>query len=359
MTNDCSPNKMKNFTFLLISFLLLQSCNNATTTTTAENTETAYFDYSNRDDKATGGVKMIPIQTPAGEFKVWTKRVGNNPTMKVLLLHGGPGMTHEYFEAFDSYFPNAQIEYYYYDQLESKYSDQPNDSSLWKIDRFVDEVEQVRKALDLDSSNFYLLGHSWGGILGLEYALAYPENLKALIVSNMVPSVPDYNTYAKEVLGPQLDPEVLAEIRELEAKEDYTNPRYLELIYNNYYPEHVLRKPLEEYPEPMVRSSNNVNGDLYVAMQGPSEFGIVGDAILKDWDRKDALSSIEIPFLSIGGAHDTMDPKQMEWMAKEVQNGRYLHCPEGSHMAMYDDQETYFKGLIDFIKDVDKGDFSE
>src|SRR5690554_3614145 len=175
---------MKKYTSLALGFLFLLSCNRtAETVITAEDTNTAYFDYSNRDDKATGGVKMIPIQTPAGEFKVWTKRVGNNPTMKVLLLHGGPGMTHEYFEAFDSYFPNAQIEYYYYDQLESKYSDQPNDSSLWKIDRFVDEVEQVRKALDLDSSNFYLLGHSWGGILGLEYALAYPENLKALIVS--------------------------------------------------------------------------------------------------------------------------------------------------------------------------------
>lgn len=352
---------MKNFTFLLLGFLpLLQSCNKTTATNTpAENTETAYFDYSERDDKLTGGVKMIPIQTPAGEFKVWTKRVGNSPTMKVLLLHGGPGMTHEYFEAFNSYFPNAEIEYYFYDQLGSKYSDQPGDSSLWKIDRFVEEVEHVRKALNLDSSNFYLLGHSWGGILGLEYALAYPENLKGLIVSNMVPSVPDYNTYAREVLGPQLDPEVLAEIRELEAKENYTNPRYLELIYNNYYPRHVLRKPFDTLVEPFARSAGNVNGDIYVSMQGPSEFGIVGDAILKDWDRKADLASIEVPFLSIGGAHDTMDPKQMEWMANEVQNGRYLHCPEGSHMAMYDDQETYFTGLIDFIKDVDNGEFSE
>lgn len=348
---------MKNFGYLFLLLLIFQSCASSEEKKTETAEDITYFDYSERDDKNTGGVKMIPIHTPAGEYNVWTKRVGNNPTMKVLLLHGGPGMTHEYFEVFDSYFPNAQIEYYYYDQLESKYSDQPGDSSLWKIDRFVEEVEQVRKALNLDSSNFYLLGHSWGGILGLEYALAYPDNLKALIVSNMVPSVPDYNTYAKEVLGPKLKPEVLAEIRELEAKEDYTNPRYLELIYTNYYPKHVLRKPLEEYPEPMVRSSNNANGDVYMAMQGPSEFGIVGDAILKDWDRKDALASITVPFLSIGGAHDTMDPKQMEWMAAQVQNGRYLHCPEGSHMAMYDDSEVYFDGLIDFIKDVDKGEF--
>jgi len=77
--------------------------------------------------------------------------------------HGGPGATHEYFQCFDSYFPREGFEFYYYDQIGSYYSDQPNDTSLWKIDRFVDEVEQVRKALKLDSSNFYLFGKSWGG----------------------------------------------------------------------------------------------------------------------------------------------------------------------------------------------------
>src|SRR5262245_29323533 len=77
----------------------------------------AYLNYSGRTDLLTGGVRMIPIHTPKGDFRVWTKRVGNSPTMKVLLLHGGPAATHEYFEAFDSYFPAAGIEYYYYDQL--------------------------------------------------------------------------------------------------------------------------------------------------------------------------------------------------------------------------------------------------
>src|SRR4029077_8686550 len=108
-----------------------------------------YFDHSGRDDVLTGGVKLVPIVTPKGEFRVWTKRVGNNPTVKVLLLHGGPGATHEYLEAFDSYFPGAGVEYYYYDQLGSAYSDQPSDASLWTIPRFVEEVEQVRQGLKL------------------------------------------------------------------------------------------------------------------------------------------------------------------------------------------------------------------
>lgn len=315
----------------------------------------SYLDYSGRDDKLSGGIKMIPISTDIGEFKVWTKRIGNNPTMKVLLLHGGPGATHEYFECFDSYFPNAGIEYYYYDQLESAYSDRPSDSSLWNLPRFVEEVEQVRKALRLDRSNFYLYGQSWGGILGLDYALKYQDNIKGLIISNMVSSVPDYIQYANEVLGPQLDPDVLAEIRNLEADLDFENPRYTELIIAHYYPKHVLRMPLEEWPFPVNRAFANINKEMYVAMQGPSEFGMAGDAKLKTWDRNADLSKIIIPTLSIGGAFDTMDPKHMEWMASQVKRGRYLHCPKGSHLAMYDDQETYFEGLIQFIMDVDQG----
>jgi len=344
---------MKQLIFIPLTLLIFQGCYNEQTQN-AKIEETSYLDYSNRDDKLSGGVKMIPIQTSAGEFKVWTKRVGNNPTMKVLLLHGGPGATHEYFEAFDSYFPNAEIEYYYYDQLESAYSDQPNDSSLWSVDRYVDEVEQVRITLGLNSDNFYLLGSSWGGILCMEYALKYQQNLKGLIVSNMMASIPDYITYANDVLGPQLPSDVLKEIRALEAKGDYSNPRYSELIFANYYPEHVLRMPLKEWPDPVNRAFAHINPDLYVTMQGPSEFGVVGDAKLKNWDIKGKLSNISTPTLTIGGTYDTMDPKHMEWIASEVQNGQYLHCPNGSHLAMYDDADTYFKGLVEFIKSVDK-----
>ena len=188
--------------------------------------ESNYLNYSQRDDKWTGGVKVIPVETELGTFNVWTKRVGNNPDMKVLLLHGGPGATHEYFESADSYFPNAEVEYYYYDQLGSGNSDNPEDERLWDLERFVDEVEQVRIALGLDASNFVLLGHSWGGILGMEYALKYQENLKGLVISNMVASAPEYMKYAQEVLGPQLPAEVLEELQAFEAAGDYTNPRY-------------------------------------------------------------------------------------------------------------------------------------
>ena len=298
-----------------------------------------------------GGVKMIPVKTPVGDFKVWTKRVGNNPTIKVLLLHGGPAATHEYFESFDSYFPPEGIEYYYYDQLGSYYSDKPSDSSLWTTGRFVEEVEQVRQALNLDSTNFFLLGSSWGGILAMEYALKYQQHLKGLVISNMMASAIDYGRYADEVLAGQMDPKVLEEVRALEAANDFDNPRYMELLLPNFYTQHLCRLPLEDWPEPVNRSFAHINATIYTLMQGPSEFGISGR--LATWDRKDDLKKITVPTLTIGAQHDTMDPKHMEWMATQVKKGRYLHCPNGSHLSMWDDQENYFPGIIQFIKDVD------
>ncbi|SHM59833.1 proline iminopeptidase-family hydrolase [Flavobacterium xinjiangense] len=318
-----------------------------------------YLDFSKRDDQLTGGIKMIPIKTPKGTFKVWTKTVGNNPKIKVLLLHGGPGLTHELYECFDGYFPNESIEYIYYDQLGSYYSDQPNDNSLWTNERFVEEVEQVRKSLGCDNTNFYILGQSWGGILAMEYALKYQKNLKGLIISNMMASAPAYNKYAEEVLGPKLPKAVFDQIKTFEKNKDYTNPKYTELLFKYYYTEHILRMPVDQWPESINRAFKHINSNVYVYMQGPSEFGITGNASLKNWDVTAKLKTISVPTLVIGAKYDTMDPKHMEWMSKEVQNGRFLLCPNGSHLSQYDDPTTYFPGVIKFLKDVDNGEFKK
>ncbi len=311
-----------------------------------------YLDYSGRDDVLSGGVRMVPIQTPAGSFKVWTKRIGNNPALQMLLLHGGPGATHEYLEACDSFLPPAGIEYYYYDQLGSAYSDQPEDNSLWELDRFVDEVEQVRQALALEPDSFVLYGQSWGGILAIEYALAHPDKLKGLVISNMMSDVPAYNAYARDVLKPMMNQEALSEIESLEAAGDVENPRYMELLNQHYYVDHILRIPLDDWPDPVKRAFAAINPAVYVSMQGPSELGISEDAKLAQWTRFDDLSSIEVSTLVVGARHDTMDPAHMEEMAKRLPHGRYLYCPDGSHMAMYDDQRTYFAGLVEFLHDL-------
>ncbi len=303
----------------------------------------------------TGGVKMIAVKTPVGKFNVWTKRFGNNPKIKVLLLHGGPGGTHEIFESFESYFPQEGIEFYEYDQLGSYFSEKPRDSSLWTAPRFVEEVEQVRKALGLNKDNFYLLGHSWGGILAIEYALKYQDNLKGLIISNMMSSCPAYGKYAADVLSKQINPTVLDTIHSIEARSDFASPKYMQLLLPNFYNQHLCR--LQPWPEALQRAFPHINNEIYTMMQGPSEFGVGGR--LANWDRSKDLPQIKTPTLTIGGQHDTMDPEHMKWMATQVQNGRSLICPNGSHCSMWDDQPAYFPGLIRFIKDVDNGTFKK
>ncbi len=310
-------------------------------------------DESSRTSSQADGVRFVPITTPRGRFRVWTRRVGENPGIKLLLLHGGPGCTHEYFEPCDWYLPAAGIEYYYYDQLGSYHSDQPDHADLWELERFLDEVEQVRVALGLEPDNFFLLGHSWGGILALEYALQYQRHLKGLVISNMMASIPAYNDYAERVLMPGMDPAVLAEIKRYEAAEDYQNPRYMDLLMQHHYVHHVLRMPLDAWPDSVNRAFKHLNASVYIPMQGPSELGASGK--LAQWDRTARLADIRVPTLVIGARYDTMDPSHMRAMARALPRSRYLECPEGSHLAMHDDEQRYFEGLLRFLEDVDRG----
>lgn len=337
--------------YVISIFIICFTCSCKQYSKTATVPISEYFNYGDSIESA--GVKMLPIKTPKGEFKVWTKRFGNNPKIKILLLHGGPGSTHEYMECFETFFQRQGFEFYEYDQLGSYYSDQPRDSSLWTTERFVEEVEQVRQHIGADKTNFYVLGNSWGGLLAMEYALKYQQNVKGLLISNMMASIPDYEKYADEVLAKQMKPDVLAEIRAIEAKKDFNNPRYMELLLPNFYHEHLCR--LKEWPDGVNRDFKHVNNDIYTIMQGPSEFGVSGR--LAKWDVKSRLKEITVPTLMIGAKYDTMDPHAMEEQSKLVKKGRYLYCPKGSHLAMWDDQKVYMNGVISFIHEVDNEQF--
>ena len=217
----------------LLLLMLFVACESAPSKENEAVSVRDYFDYQEKGVR-TAGIQMIPIETPVGQFRVWTKRFGNNPRIKVLLLHGAPAMTHEYMECFESFFPQEGFEFYEYDQLGSYYSDQPTDSSLWTVVRFVEEVEQVRKAIGADSTNFYVLGNSWGGILGMEYALKYQQNMKALLVANMMASCPEYGQYADRVLAAQMPADVLKEVRALEARGDFDNPKIYGAAHHSF-----------------------------------------------------------------------------------------------------------------------------
>jgi len=152
-----------------------------------------------------------------------------------------------------------------------------------------------------------------------------------------------------------MDQTALAEIQRLEAAGKTEEPRYMELLVPQHYERHFLRMPAAQWPEPVNRSFLHLNKAIYVSMQGPSELGVSGKLV--DWDRTGDLGKIAVPTLTIGARYDTMDPAHMEMMAGKVKKGRYLFCPNGSHMAIYDDQKVYVDGVIRFARDVDAGRF--
>jgi len=141
---------------------------------------------------------------------------------------------------------------------------------------------------------------------------------------------------------------VLDEIKRFEADGTTDDPRYEQLLMEHHYVLHVCRMPLEDWPDPVVRGIAHINPAIYVPMQGTSELGLSGT--LEDWDRSGDLKDIDVPTLVVGATHDTMDPDHMRWMSDQLPQGRYLHCPNGSHLSQFDDPEHYFPGLIDFLR---------
>jgi len=343
---------MKKYLLCSFAILLLFGCNNSSSDKKSSSpTVEEYFNYGETGMKS-AGVQMIPIETPKGTFKVWTKRIGNNPRIKILILHGGPALTHEYMECFESFFPQQGFEMYEYDQLGSYYSDQPTDSSLWTLERFVEEVEQVRIALGLNKDNFYLLGNSWGGILGMEYALKYQQNMKGLIVSNMTADYAKYGAYNKK-LRTEMRKSLVDSLESYEKAGKFADPVYQKLVFDEYYCKHILRKPASEWPEPVLRSFKHINQPVYEILQGPSEF--VPGGRLVGWECWTRLKNLTIPTLMIGSHYDTMNPEEMEEMSKLCPKGKYLYCPNGGHLSMWDAQQEYYPGVIKFIKDLDEG----
>ena len=289
------------------------------------------------------GIHMVPVA--AGKYKVWTKRVGSG-AVKVLLLHGGPGFPHDYLEAMESFLPQAGIEMYYYDQLGVGNSDVPDDPSLWTLPRYVREVEEVRQGLGLD--HFVLFGHSWGGILAMEYALNYQQHLRALVISNMTAGTQSCLKRTAALKTQLLSPALLKQFNALEAAKDYDNPAYTRIVNQNLYPQMICR--LTPWPEPVSRAFRHANEKIYNQMQGKSEFEVTGN--LKDWERWDRLHEIKVKALTIGSTNDEMDPADMRRMATLMPNATSAICPNGSHLDMWDDQAVYFQHLLAFLRSV-------
>jgi proline iminopeptidase len=230
-------------------------------------------------------------------------------------------------------------------------SDIPTDTSLWNISRYVEEVEQVRQGLGLE--NFYLLGHSWGSMLAMEYLQKYQSHVKAAVLSNMTAGIKSYVSYSVKLKEKLFTPAEIKKYDSLDKLQMYASPEYQELLMTKLYNNVVCR--LDPWPEPLMRAFKKANTSIYIQMQGVDEFHVTGN--FKNWEMWDRLPNIKIPALVLGGEKDEMNPEDMRREGQLIPNSRTYLCPDGSHLSMYDDQQNYFNSLIGFLKEVEDNKF--
>jgi len=299
------------------------------------------------------GTKIITLDNG---YHLWTNTQGEGD-IHLLALHGGPGGNHEYWEdaAEQLKKQGLNVQVTMYDQLGSLYSDQPDfsDPEIAKkyltYEYFLDEVDEVREKLGLD--NFYLIGQSWGGLLVQEYAVKYGQHLKGAIISSMVDEIDEYVDRVNELREKTLSPEAVAFMKECEAKNDYSNPKYQEYVQvmNEQY---VDRKQ----PSKLYHLKDLGGTAVYNVFQGDNEFVITGK--LKDWHFRDQLKNIKVPTLIAFGEHETMPIETAKTMNSLIPNSQLVTTPDGGHHHMVDNPDVYYKHLADFIRNVENNTFN-
>jgi proline-specific peptidase len=279
-------------------------------------------------------------------YRIWYSRVGEG-AVPLLTLHGGPGAGHDYLESLEALAENRTV--VYYDQLGCGRSDRPDDPSLWKMERFVDEVDTVRRALGLE--HVHLLGQSWGGWLAIEYMLSGARGVLGLVLASTSASISQFVTEA-ERLKAALPPEVYETLRRYEDAGELHHPDYEDAVME-FYRRHLCR--LDPWPDPLVRSVENLDGNqVYETMNGPNEFFVIGN--LKDWNRTERLGEIRVPTLVTVGRYDEITPACAKTLHRGIPGSKMRVFEESAHVAHLEETEAYVAAVADFLARVEAGD---
>ncbi|AUZ33793.1 proline iminopeptidase [Arthrobacter sp. PGP41] len=278
------------------------------------------------------------LQVPGGG--VWYRVVGDSPAVPLVIVHGGPGATHDYLEPLEAMADERPV--VFYDQLGAGKSDAPDDIGLWTNERLVDELGRILDGLALD--RVHLLGHSWGTIVAAEYALRAPDRLAGLVLADPCLSLPRYAETAAALRG-ELPAEVRAVLDRHEAAGTTDSDEYQDASME-FYRRHVCR--LDPWPEPLMRTFGQLNQVIYERMQGPSEFQITG--IHKDYDATGRLGDLSVPTLFICGRHDEMRPEDTAWYHSLVPASELVIFENSSHMPHLEEPDLFLQVLRDFLR---------
>jgi proline iminopeptidase len=265
-----------------------------------------------------------------------------NPEGTVLCLHGGPGVPHEYILSMAD-LANFGYRVLFYDQLGVGKSELPKNRRLFVVERYVEEVEAFREAMDL--GEIHLWGSSWGGFLGVAYALKYQKNLKTLTSAGGGSSTPlAYEGMLK--LRSELPEAVQVTLQKYEDQGEYENPEYLEAL-DVLYRKHVCR--LDPWPPEVNHAFQNIGKSVYHTMWGPNEFMLFGN--LMYWDVTRELPRITVPTLITCGRYDEVVPKVAEVLHEGIAGSKMILFENSSHLTFWEEREPYMKAVAAFLDD--------
>jgi len=282
------------------------------------------------------------VQTSWG--RVWHQTVGSKNAIPLLTLHGGPGSPHDYISTLEALADERPV--IFYDQLGCGKSDQPKEKSLWRVERFVQELVQVREALNLE--RIHLFGHSWGSMLATDYALTQPAGLVSLILASPPLSIPQWLEDLDEYRS-NLSRE-LQEVLDRHEKAGTTDSEEYEAATLEFYKKHLCR--LDPWPEPLQRAISGTGLAVYHAMWGPNEFFMTGN--LRNYDRTGRLSEIRVPTLFTCGSYDEATPEATTWYHSLVANSELAIFKISSHMPHLEEPQRYMRVVKDFLARVDQ-----
>ena len=280
---------------------------------------------------------------PVTGGRVWYRIVGEGTGIPLLLMHGGPGVPHDYLEPLEALSDERPV--VFYDQLGCGRSDQPDDPSLWHLERFVAEAAQVRAALDL--RRVHILGQSWGTILAAEYLLGRPEGVASVVMANPCLSVPRYLEDMKRLCAdlPLGAREAIAHA-DVHGGED--TPEY-QIATFAFYRRHVCRLPT--WPDALNRSVAGTGAQPYQTMWGANEFTCTGN--LREYNSTAGLNKIEIPALFLAGRFDKTTPEATAWYQSLVPGSELEIFEHSSHMPQLEEPARYLSVVRDFLRRAD------
>jgi len=289
-------------------------------------------------------------RVPFSIGRTWYRSVAaerDDGGVPLLCLHGGPGANWLHMKPYEALADERQV--VFYDQLGAGNSavTEAHDPSMWTPELYADEVDAVRDALGLD--RVHILGHSWGGMLGMQYAAGRPEGLVSLIVESSPPSVPAWMPEVAR-LRSELPPEVEATLREHEEAGTTGSPEYEETVMV-FYRRHLCRA--DPWPDWLVECFQllDANPEVYHSMNGPSEFHVIGTS--KDWDITGRLGRIDVPTLVFSGRYDEVTPATTEAAHRAIPGSEYVVLEESSHMAQAEQPEETLALVRGFLSRVE------